>query len=160
MFQRNCQHGLEWPSLGDGLLWPQADPARLASSTQERELCSACGTNARLNSRSARLDSGRMFLPTHSRHSEPVFGTHPVGLTRVPPCELGSPHAPLARAGAHGARLQRQVSEIHAQTAKQRASNLTGPMVSLIDGMPNWVPGGCTCISDPVGVPDPLAASA
>jgi len=33
-------------------------------------------------------------------------------------------------------------------------ANLTGPMVSLIDGMPSFVPGGCTCIPDPVGVPD------
>lgn len=47
-----------------------------------------------------------------------------------------------------------RVSEIHAQTAKQRALNLTGPMVSIINGMPSWLPGGCTCIPDPVGVPD------
>jgi len=52
------------------------------------------------------------------------------------------------------------VSEIHAQTAAQRASNSTGPMVSLIDGMPSWLPGGCTCIPDPVGVPDITGAEA
>lgn len=46
------------------------------------------------------------------------------------------------------------VSEIHSQTAKQRSSNCTGPMVSLIEGLPSWVPGGCTCMPDPVGVPD------
>merc|ERR1712137_747489 len=46
------------------------------------------------------------------------------------------------------------VSEIHAQTAKQRSQNCTGQMVSLIHGMPNFVPGGCTCMPDPVGVPD------
>jgi len=46
------------------------------------------------------------------------------------------------------------VSEIHAQTAKQRAANETGPMVSLIHGMPSFLPGGCTCMPDPVGVPD------
>jgi len=50
------------------------------------------------------------------------------------------------------------VSEIHAQTAKQRASNLTGPMVSLIHGMPSFLPGGCTCMPDPVGVPDTQAS--
>jgi len=50
------------------------------------------------------------------------------------------------------------VSEIHAQTAKQRATNLTGPMVSLIYGMPDFVPGGCTCMPDPVGVPDITAS--
>jgi hypothetical protein len=54
--------------------------------------------------------------------------------------------------------LAPKVSEIHAQSAKQRAMNLTGPMVSLIHGMPSFVPGGCTCIPDPVGVPD-IAAS-
>jgi len=53
-----------------------------------------------------------------------------------------------------------KVSEIHSQTAAQRASNLTGPMVSLIDGMPSWLPGGCTCIPDPVGVPDTQASEA
>merc|ERR1719444_355062 len=31
-------------------------------------------------------------------------------------------------------------------------------MVSLIHGMPSFFPGGCTCIPDPVGVPD-IAAS-
>lgn len=50
--------------------------------------------------------------------------------------------------------IKPHVSEIHAQTAKQRATNNTGPMVSLIDGMPSWMPGGCTCMPDPVGVPD------
>merc|ERR1712166_875824 len=30
----------------------------------------------------------------------------------------------------------------------------SGPMVSLIDGLPNFLPGGCTCVQDPVGVPD------
>lgn len=52
------------------------------------------------------------------------------------------------------------VSEIHVQSAKQRSMNLTGPMVSLISGMPDWIPGGCTCIADPVGVPDISAAVA
>jgi len=46
------------------------------------------------------------------------------------------------------------VSEIHAQTSKQRSQNCTGQMVSLIHGMPSFVPGGCTCMPDPVGVPD------
>jgi len=53
-----------------------------------------------------------------------------------------------------------QLSEIHAQTAKQRATNNSGPMVSLIHGLPNWVPGGCTCMPDPVGVPDVTASMA
>eukprot|EP00929_Paragymnodinium_shiwhaense_P014981 TRINITY_DN122998_c0_g1_i1.p1 TRINITY_DN122998_c0_g1~~TRINITY_DN122998_c0_g1_i1.p1 ORF type:complete len:556 (-),score=152.06 TRINITY_DN122998_c0_g1_i1:360-2027(-) len=56
--------------------------------------------------------------------------------------------------------IKPHVSEIHAQTAKQRASNLTGPMVSLIQGMPSFIPGGCTCIPDPVGVPDITASAA
>merc|ERR1719331_1271154 len=30
--------------------------------------------------------------------------------------------------------------------------NCTGPMVSLIHGMPSWMPGGCTCMPDPVGM--------
>merc|ERR1711953_423146 len=47
-----------------------------------------------------------------------------------------------------------KVSEIHAQTAKQRSQNCTGQMVSLIHGMPSFLPGGCTCMPDPVGVPD------
>jgi len=51
-----------------------------------------------------------------------------------------------------------KVSEIHAQTAKQRSQNCTGQMVSLIHGMPSWVPGGCTCMPDPVGVPDITAS--
>merc|ERR1711953_566631 len=50
--------------------------------------------------------------------------------------------------------IKPHVSEIHAQTAKQRSENNTGPMVSLIDGMPSFLPGGCTCMPDPVGVPD------
>jgi len=52
------------------------------------------------------------------------------------------------------------LTEIHAQTAKQRTENVTGPMVSLIHGMPDWIPGGCTCIQDPVGVPDITATLA
>merc|ERR1712060_18654 len=31
-------------------------------------------------------------------------------------------------------------------------------MVSLIHGLPNWMPGGCTCMPDPVGVPNVAAA--
>jgi len=54
--------------------------------------------------------------------------------------------------------LKPSVSEIHAQTAKQRAENCTGPMVSLIHGMPDFLPGGCTCMPDPVGVPDTQAS--
>jgi len=54
--------------------------------------------------------------------------------------------------------IQPSVTEIHTQTAAQRAANLTGPMVSLIHGIPSFLPGGCTCIPDPVGVPD-IAAS-
>mmetsp|Transcript_42603 Transcript_42603/g.77385 ORF Transcript_42603/g.77385 Transcript_42603/m.77385 type:complete len:571 (+) Transcript_42603:59-1771(+) len=50
------------------------------------------------------------------------------------------------------------VTEIHAQTAKMRKENVTGPMVSLINGMPSFLPGGCSCIPDPVGVPDASAA--
>eukprot|EP00933_Yihiella_yeosuensis_P050949 TRINITY_DN4875_c1_g2_i1.p1 TRINITY_DN4875_c1_g2~~TRINITY_DN4875_c1_g2_i1.p1 ORF type:complete len:560 (-),score=135.72 TRINITY_DN4875_c1_g2_i1:211-1890(-) len=50
--------------------------------------------------------------------------------------------------------IKPHVSEIHAQTSKQRSMNLTGPMVSLINGLPAWMPGGCTCMPDPVGVPD------
>jgi len=46
------------------------------------------------------------------------------------------------------------VSEIHAQTKAQQAVNNSGPMVSLIHGLPNFLPGGCTCVADPVGVPD------
>jgi hypothetical protein len=46
------------------------------------------------------------------------------------------------------------VSEIHVQSTAQKKANVTGPMVSLIHGMPDWIPGGCTCIPDPVGVPD------
>jgi len=50
--------------------------------------------------------------------------------------------------------IKPSVSEIHAQTSKQRSQNCTGPMVSMIYGMPSWMPGGCTCMPDPVGVPD------
>jgi hypothetical protein len=50
--------------------------------------------------------------------------------------------------------IKPHVSEIHAQTSKQRSMNCTGPMVSLIYGMPSFLPGGCTCMPDPVGVPD------
>jgi len=46
------------------------------------------------------------------------------------------------------------VSEIHSQTRAQQAVNNTGPMVSLISGIPSFIPGGCTCVADPVGVPD------
>jgi hypothetical protein len=50
--------------------------------------------------------------------------------------------------------IKPHVSEIHSQTAKQRSQNCTGPMVSLIHGLPSFLPGGCTCMPDPVGVPD------
>jgi len=53
--------------------------------------------------------------------------------------------------------IKPSVSEIHSQTRKQMSMNCTGPMVSLISGMPNWIPGGCTCMPDPVGVPDTQA---
>jgi len=33
-------------------------------------------------------------------------------------------------------------------------------MVSLIQGLPSCIPCGCTCIPDPVGVPDISASSA
>merc|ERR1719159_866711 len=46
------------------------------------------------------------------------------------------------------------VSEIHVQSTAQKKANITGQMVSLIKGLPSWMPGGCTCIPDPVGVPD------
>jgi len=46
------------------------------------------------------------------------------------------------------------VSEIHSQTRKQKQENSTGPMVSLVEGLPSFMPGGCTCVADPVGVPD------
>jgi len=52
------------------------------------------------------------------------------------------------------------VSEIHSQTSAQKAANITGPMVSLVKGLPSWIPGGCTCIPDPVGVPDITATQA
>jgi hypothetical protein len=63
-------------------------------------------------------------------------------------------YAEVTENGVNVPFIKPQVTEIHAQTAKQRASNITGPMVSLIHGMPSWVPGGCTCMPDPVGVPD------
>jgi len=56
--------------------------------------------------------------------------------------------------GTHIPLLGFHVSEIHSQTKAQQAANVTGPMVSLIDGLPNFAPGGCTCVPDPVGVPD------
>lgn len=46
------------------------------------------------------------------------------------------------------------VSEIHSQTKLQQSQNNTGPMVSITDGIPSFIPGGCTCVADPVGVPD------
>jgi hypothetical protein len=49
---------------------------------------------------------------------------------------------------------QASVSEIHVQSTSQKKANVTGQMVSLIKGLPSWMPGGCTCIPDPVGVPD------
>jgi len=55
--------------------------------------------------------------------------------------------------------IKPRVSEIHAQTAKMMANNDTGPMVSLIHGLPSWMPGGCTCMADPVGVPNIAAAA-
>jgi len=56
--------------------------------------------------------------------------------------------------GTHMPLLSFHVSEIHSQTKAQQAVNNTGPMVSLVDGLPNFIPGGCTCVADPVGVPD------
>merc|ERR1711988_2091269 len=56
--------------------------------------------------------------------------------------------------GTHAPFVTFHVSEIHSQTKQQQSVNNTGPMVSLIDGMPSWLPGGCTCVADPVGVPD------
>jgi len=50
--------------------------------------------------------------------------------------------------------LHFDVSEIHSQTRQQMAANNSGPMVSLIHGLPDFIPGGCTCVKDPVGVPD------
>jgi len=46
------------------------------------------------------------------------------------------------------------VTEIHSQTKAQIKNNITGPMVSLVAGLPSFMPGGCTCVPDPVGVPD------
>jgi len=56
--------------------------------------------------------------------------------------------------------IRPNVTELHAQTRKMRENNNTGPMVSLIHGMPSFLPGGCTCMPDPVGVPDITASSA
>lgn len=50
--------------------------------------------------------------------------------------------------------LSFSVSEIHSQTKLQQSQNNSGCMVSLIDGIPDFIPGGCTCVEDPVGVPD------
>jgi hypothetical protein len=52
------------------------------------------------------------------------------------------------------------VTEIHVQSTAQKKMNVSGPMVSLIHGLPDWIPGGCTCIPDPVGVPDITATEA
>jgi len=52
--------------------------------------------------------------------------------------------------------LHFDVSEIHSQTRAQQAVNNSGPMVSLIKGLPDFAPGGCTCVADPVGVPDTI----
>ena len=54
--------------------------------------------------------------------------------------------------------LHFDVSEIHSQTREQQAQNNSGPMVSLINGIPQGIPGGCTCVADPVGVPDTIHA--
>lgn len=56
--------------------------------------------------------------------------------------------------GTHMPLLSFHVSEIHAQTKAMQAVNNTGQMVSLVDGLPDFIPGGCTCVADPVGVPD------
>jgi len=56
--------------------------------------------------------------------------------------------------GTHVPIVGFHVSEIHGQTKEQQAVNNTGQMVSLIKGLPSFIPGGCTCIADPVGVPD------
>lgn len=56
--------------------------------------------------------------------------------------------------GTHLPLASFDVSEIHSQTQAQQAINNTGPMVSLIHGLPDFLPGGCTCVADPVGVPD------
>jgi len=47
------------------------------------------------------------------------------------------------------------VSELHFQSRKERETNVTGPMVSLIHGLlpAGKYGGGCTCLADPVGVP-------
>jgi len=60
--------------------------------------------------------------------------------------------------GQHIPGIEPFVSEIHSQTGMQKSKNISGPMVSLISGLPSWLPGGCTCIPDPVGVPDIAAA--
>merc|ERR1712164_36481 len=63
-------------------------------------------------------------------------------------------YADVAFNGSHIPVVGFHVSEIHAQTKKMQAANNTGPMVSLIHGLPDFIPGGCTCVADPVGVPD------
>jgi hypothetical protein len=47
------------------------------------------------------------------------------------------------------------VTEIHFETREQREQNVTGAMVSLLHGLLGWGKnfGGCTCVSDPVGMP-------
>jgi hypothetical protein len=46
------------------------------------------------------------------------------------------------------------LSEIHSQTRQQQKENSTGPMVTLVQGIPTMFPGECTCVADPVGMPD------
>jgi hypothetical protein len=60
----------------------------------------------------------------------------------------------IAFNGTKAPLISLKVSEIHSQTKKQQSMNVTGPMVSIIDGIPDLIPGGCTCVPDPVGVPD------
>ena len=47
------------------------------------------------------------------------------------------------------------VTEVHLQSEEQRATNVTGPMVSLLHGLLGYGKylGGLTCLADPVGVP-------
>ena len=44
-------------------------------------------------------------------------------------------------------------TQIHAQTFEQRSRGISGPQVSLSEGMPGWMPTGCSCQVDVVGVP-------
>jgi len=44
-------------------------------------------------------------------------------------------------------------TQIHAQTFDQRSRGISGPQVSLSEGMPEWMPTGCSCQVDVVGVP-------